>query len=66
MFSFKAFWEMFARGTRGYPILAYSRVRNRFQKFKGLTPPVIVTVSTDRGCRRVTLSQAEFSARYYL
>jgi hypothetical protein len=66
MLSFKAFWAMFASGTRGYPILAYSHCKNRYQKYKGITPGVVVTVTTDRGCRRVTLSQAEFAEKYSL
>ncbi len=66
MLSFKAFWAMFWGGSRGYPILACSSCKTRFQKFKGLTPPVKVTFSTEHGCKVITLSQAEFAERYCL
>ncbi len=67
MLSFKALWAMFwGDGTRGYPIGALSKRQTRFQKFKGIVPPVLVVFSADRGCKMIRLSQAEFAERYCL
>lgn len=66
MFSLSAFFTLFRAGTRGYPIMAYSKVRTPFQRARNLNPPVFVTVSTERGCLRITYSQGEFAARYRL
>jgi hypothetical protein len=65
MFSLSAFWALFTRsGVRGYPILAYSRVKTPYQQRFNQTPKVIVTVSNGTGCQLITYSQAEFAACY--
>ncbi len=66
MLSFSAFWAILRGGSKGYPFLAYSRIQTTFQRRKGLIPKVFVVLDTDRGCQRITYSQAEFAAQYRL
>jgi hypothetical protein len=64
MFSLSAFLALFRLGVRGYPILAYSRIKTPYQRRFNQTPKVVVTVSTEVGCQRISYSQAEFAARF--
>jgi hypothetical protein len=66
MFSLSAFLSLFRLGVRGYPILAYSRIKTPYQHRFNQTPKVVVTVSTDAGCQLITYSQAEFAARFQI
>ncbi len=66
MYSFTAFWALLRGGSKGYPFLAFSRVKTPFQRLKNLTPVVFVVVDTKNGCQRITYSQGEYAARFRL
>jgi hypothetical protein len=66
MFSFQGFWAMLRGGGKGYPFLAYSKIRTPFQAQRRLNPVVFVVIETEHGCQRITYSQGEFAARFRL
>jgi hypothetical protein len=66
MFSFLGFWALLGLGSKGYPFLAYSRVKTPFQRARNLSPVVFVVVDTSAGCQRITYSQGEYAARFRL